>query len=443
MDRPREDRTATILRGATRFPIAVRVRVVGAPATPPTFRLAQGTCVVGAGTEADIIIDHPTVSRRHLELALVAEGVQLVDLGSRNGTFYLGQRAERMTLALGSRIRVGPAELLLEADEEALAAREGDGPEEYQGMLARSPAMRQLFAKLTRLEGSVVNILVQGESGVGKELIARAIHQGSALSSCPFVTLNAGALPRELIASELFGHKKGAFTGAIDTRRGAFERADGGTLFLDEIGELPLDVQPMLLRALESGEIRALGDDHPKRVKVRIVAATNRVLAEEVRAGRFREDLYFRLAVVTLAVPPLRERPEDIPLLARRFAAVEGVTSLPEDMLRDLSSRSFPGNVRELKNAVQAYLALGDLPSAGSVGDGGGADLERGMKKAIDFSRPYAEQKDEVAGLFTRVYLEALLKKTGGNQTEAARIAGMDRGYLGKLLAKYGLGRPG
>jgi transcriptional regulator with GAF, ATPase, and Fis domain len=439
MDGRRDDRTATILKDSVRFPIAARVRVVGASATPAVYRLARGTCVVGAGSEADVIIDDSTISRRHLELSLVAEGVQLVDLGSRNGTFYLGQRVERMTLALGSRIRVGPAELLLEADEESLAAREGDGPTEYQGLLGGSAVMRQLFAKLMRLEGSVVNVLVQGESGVGKELIARAIHQGSSLANRDLVMLNAGALPRELIASELFGHKRGAFTGAIEPRRGAFERADGGTLFLDEIGELPLDVQPMLLRALESGEIRALGDDHPKRVKVRVLAATNRVLADDVRAGRFREDLYFRLAVVTLSVPPLRDRPEDIPVLAAELAAQEGVTSLPEDLLRDLSSRPFPGNVRELKNAVQAYLALGDLPAGTPSGDGD--EIERALRKAVDLTRPYADQKDELASRFTRAYLEALLRKTAGNQTEAARIAGLDRGYLGRLVTKHGLGR--
>jgi transcriptional regulator with GAF, ATPase, and Fis domain len=345
-----------------------------------------------------------------------------------------------MTSDPASRVRVGPAAHHVEVDTEELSETIGEGPSQYMGLFGGSPVMRQLFATLTRLEGSLVNVLVQGESGVGKELIARAIHEGSAVAERPFVTVNCGALSRELVSSELFGHKKGAFTGALEQRRGAFEEADGGTLFLDEIGELPLDVQPMLLRAIESGEVRALGSDRSKRVKVRLVTATNRVLADEARAGRFREDLYFRLAVVTLTVPPLRDRPDDIPLLATRFAQVEGAAALPEELLRELSSRAWQGNVRELRNAVLAYLALGDLPqgfASGSDGD----EFDRILRKQVNLDMPYADQKDAVGARFTRVYLEALMKRTGGHQTEAARVAGLDRGYLGRLLAKFGIGR--
>jgi transcriptional regulator with GAF, ATPase, and Fis domain len=434
----REEQTTAVQRTAPRLPIAVRVRVSGVKATPSVFQLSRGRCIVGAGAGADVLLDDTTVSRRHVELTLVPEGVQLVDLGSRNGTFYLGQRVERMTLALGSRVRVGAADILLEADLEALDA--DDGPSEYRGLCGASPNMRKLFATLARLEGSLVNVLVQGESGVGKELIARAVHEGSTLNGRAFVALNCGAISRELIASELFGHKKGAFTGAVEGRRGAFEQADGGSLFLDEIAELPLELQPVLLRVLESGEVRALGDDQDKRVKVRVIAATNRVLAEEVRAGRFREDLFFRLAVVTLEVPPLRDRPEDIPLLAARFAALEGGATLPDDMLDDLQSRPWPGNVRELRNAVQAFLAVGDLPSSRVIDDSD--ELDSVLRKRVDLNKPYAAQKEDLGVRFTRVYLEMLLRKTGGNQTEAARIAGLDRGYLGRLLARYGIGRP-
>jgi transcriptional regulator with GAF, ATPase, and Fis domain len=346
-----------------------------------------------------------------------------------------------MTLALGSRFRVGSAEIWIEADEESFAETSADATEatEYQAIVGASSAMRQLFARLKRLEGSLVNVLVQGESGVGKELVAGAIHRGSLLSAAPFVVVNCGALAKELVASELFGHKRGAFTGAHEARRGAFERADGGTLFLDEVGELPLDVQPMLLRALESGEVQAVGDDSLKRVKVRVLAATNRSLADEVRAGRFREDLFYRLAVVTLSIPPLRERASDIPLLARRIARAEGVHELPSELLTDLASRPFAGNVRELKNAVLAFLALGDLPDPG-LGFRGD-ELESALRKVVDVSRPYSEQKDEIAARFTRVYLEALLRRVGGNQTEAAKLAGLDRGYLGRLVTKHGLGK--
>ncbi|MEQ9325427.1 MAG: sigma-54-dependent Fis family transcriptional regulator, partial [Polyangiaceae bacterium] len=307
-----DERTALAVGPATLALPAVVV-VSGARATPDRYRLERGSCVVGAGSQADLIVDDPEVSRRHVELTLVPEGVLVADLGSRNGTFYLGQRVERMTLALGSRLKIGSAELRLEVDPDALTAAD-DAPSEYRGLRGSSAPMRKLFARLSRLEGSLVNVLIQGESGVGKELIASALHQGSSLAAEPMVTLNCGALPRELVASELFGHNKGAFTGAHADREGAFERADGRTLFLDEIGELPLDVQPMLLRALESGEVTRVGGNAPKRVKVRVIAATNRDLSDEVAAARFREDLYFRLAVVTLEVPPLRDRAADIPL---------------------------------------------------------------------------------------------------------------------------------
>jgi transcriptional regulator with GAF, ATPase, and Fis domain len=195
----------------------------------------------------------------------------------------------------------------------------------------------------------------------------------------------------------------------------------------------------MLLRALESGEVRPLGADKPKSVKVRVIAATNRDLSDEVSAGRFREDLYFRLAVVALRVPPLRERADDIPLLATTFAEAEGMGVLPEEVVRELATRPWPGNVRELKNAIAALAALGDLPDDSRRAQGD--ELDRALAKVVDASRPYAEQKDEVALRFTRIYLELVLRRAGGNQTEAARIAGLDRGYLGKLLSKHGIGK--
>ncbi len=432
-----DERTALAVGPATLALPAVVV-VSGARATPDRYRLERGSCVVGAGSQADLIVDDPEVSRRHVELTLVPEGVLVADLGSRNGTFYLGQRVERMTLALGSRLKIGSAELRLEVDPDALTAAD-DAPSEYRGLRGSSAPMRKLFARLSRLEGSLVNVLIQGESGVGKELIASALHQGSSLAAEPMVTLNCGALPRELVASELFGHNKGAFTGAHADREGAFERADGRTLFLDEIGELPLDVQPMLLRALESGEVTRVGGNAPKRVKVRVIAATNRDLSDEVAAARFREDLYFRLAVVTLEVPPLRDRAADIPLLAATFAKAEGLGALPDDVVAELATRPWPGNVRELKNAVRAFAALGEVPDATRARAAN--DLDGAIALVVDPSRPYAEQKEEIAGRFTRIYLEQVLQEAGGNQTEAARVAGLDRGYFGRLLVKYGIKR--
>jgi DNA-binding NtrC family response regulator len=393
--------------------------------------------VLGSGPKCDVVIAEPTVSRSHVELGLVPEGVSVRDLGSRNGTFYLGQRVEKMVLGLGGRLQLGGATIAIEADAQGLEQVFPFEGTSYRALVGASAPMQRLFGVLTRLEGSLVTVLIEGESGVGKELVARALHDGSTVAGGPFVAVNCGALPRELVASELFGHKRGAFSGAQDARRGAFEAASGGTLFLDEIGELPLDVQPVLLRALELGEVRAVGEDTPRRVKVRLVTATNRDLEQEVRAGRFRQDLYYRLAVVRLIVPALRERPSDVELLAQSFARELGVGPLPPAVVADLCARGFPGNVRELRNAIQAYAALGALPGGGARFSG----LDRALAEICDVNVPYAVQKDDLTERFTRVYLAALLAHTHGNQTQAARLAGLNRSYLGRLLVKHGLAK--
>jgi DNA-binding NtrC family response regulator len=271
-------------------------------------------------------------------------------------------------------------------------------------------------------------------------MIARALHARSRVSSGPFVAVNCGGIARELIASELFGHRRGAFTGAFEARRGAFDAANGGTLFLDELGELPPEVQPMLLRALETGEVRAVGDDQAHLVKVRLVAATHRNLDALVGEGQFREDLYYRLAVVRLRVPSLAERPEDIEALAHKFATVEGIAELPRRVIDTLRSRPMPGNVRELRNLVQAFAALGHLPESARLPN----DLRRAvLRQAVDLTKPFVEQRDALADDFARVYLEALLAHTGGNQTAAAQVAGLDRTYLGRLMARLGMTRSG
>jgi two-component system, NtrC family, response regulator GlrR len=420
------------------LPIAALVRVLDAPAAPAVFRLGLGNCVIGAGSEAHVVISEPTVSRKHAELTLVPEGVLVRDIGSRNGTFYLGQRVEKIVLALGSRIKLGAVEIALDADPEALSERLPDDEHSYRGLVGASASMRRLFAVLKRLEGSLVNVLIQGESGTGKELVARAIHEGSSRATRAMVVVNCGGIARELILSELFGHRRGAFTGAIDDRVGAFAAADGGTLFFDEIGELPLELQPTLLRALESGEVRPVGGNEARRVRVRVIAATNRDLETDVQAGRFRGDLYYRLAVVKLALPPLRERPDDIELLSREFALSAGLAELPAEIAAELAQQPWPGNARELRNAIQAYVALGTLTGRG---ESTVSRLEQALGQHIDVSRPYAEQKEDVAERFTRKYLELLLAETGGNQSKAARISGIERSYLGKLVARYGIKR--
>jgi transcriptional regulator with GAF, ATPase, and Fis domain len=438
-ERRADDSTATLARDIASLPLGAVVRVIGVAAAPAVFRLRFGKCVVGAGAGANILVTETSVSRRHVELALVPEGVVVSDLESHNGTFYLGQRVEKIVLALGSRIRIGAVEVAIDADVESLVERLSESDTLYRGLVGISTPMRRLFAVLKRLEGSLVNVLVQGESGVGKELVARAIHAGSTRASRPLIAVNCGSLARELVGSELFGHRRGAFTGAVENRVGAFGAADGGTLFLDEVGELPLDVQPVLLRALESGEIHAVGGTETRRVDVRVVAATNKSLEDEVKAGRFRSDLFYRFAVVKLTVPPLRDRPEDIELLAKTFARSAGLSELPPEVISELEQMQWPGNARELRNAVEAYVALGMLPGSAPKDV---PVLDYLMRQVIDLDKPYAEQKERIADHFTRNYLVMLLAKTGGNQSEAARLSGLERSYLGKLLIKLGISKP-
>jgi two-component system, NtrC family, response regulator len=437
-DRGFDAETATLAREPTPPPLAALLRVTGVERPPPPFRLSAGLCTIGSAPGCEIVVEASTVSRRHVELGLVPEGVLVRDLGSRNGTFYMGQRIEKMVASLGTTLRLGEATLTIEADAAALADEDVFAGDSYRGIVGASPAMKRLFAKLTKLEGSLATVLVEGESGVGKELVARALHEGSRVAGGPLTVLNCGAMPPDLIASELFGHKKGAFTGAVDDRKGAFELAEGGTLFLDEVGELPLEVQPMLLRALEAREVRPLGAASVRRVQVRVVAATNRDLEKEVDAGAFREDLFYRLAVIKLHVAPLRERREDVAPLARLFARDLGLDELPDAVVAQLEARTWPGNARELRNAVQVYAALGVIPERTRSR---AATIALALEELVDLAQPYAVLKERVLDEFTRVYLAKLLTHTGGNQTAAARSAGLDRTYLGRLVQKHGLGK--
>jgi DNA-binding NtrC family response regulator len=419
---------------AERQPLPALVRIHRRPASPDVFVLAEGSCTIGAGAGSDVIVEDERVSRQHLELSLVPEGVEVRDLDSRNGTQYLGQRVSRMVLAFGSRVVIGGAEVAVEVHEDALQQAPESAQPQYRGILGASAAARRLFAKLLRLEGSLVNVVVLGESGVGKELVAKAIHEGSRVATGPFVVINCGALDHQLVRSELFGHKKGAFTGAVDSRAGAFELADGGTLFLDEIGELPLEVQPVLLRALEQGEITRVGDNEVRRVKVRMVAATHRDLRRMIGDRAFREDLYFRLSVVTLEVPPLRERLEDIPPLVRHFAERCGLSQLPSEVVAQFQTHNWLGNVRELRNAVEAYAAVGLLPDGGAPP---ALALDDALGGLIDPTKPYQQQKNEFVEQFSRSYFRRLIQHCRGNLSDAARIAEIERSYFTKLVDRF------
>jgi DNA-binding NtrC family response regulator len=421
--------------GVPRAPLAVVLSAFREGRRVAAARLPEGTGVVGAAPDCLLVLDDKSVSRHHLEVTVVAEGVRVRDLASRNGTTYLDQKLGEMTLALGSRLRLGQTELAIEADREDFEGTQAGRFESYGALVGVSPAMQRLFTLLARLEGSLAGVLIEGESGTGKELVARAIHGKSARRAGPFVALNCGALDRSLVRSELFGHKKGAFTGALADAVGAFESAEDGTLFLDEIGELPLDVQPMLLRVLESGEFQRLGETRPRKANARVIAATHRRLADDVAEGLFREDLYYRLRIVAVTVPSLAERRDDLPLLVRDLSARLGLPVPPESLLTKLAGRAFPGNVRELRNALLSYAALGELPPE----SGTPLPLDDALAPFIDPTRPYAEQKEALVDRMTALYLRALIERTGGNRSEAARVAELQRGYLRRLLEKYGL----
>lgn len=411
---------------------------------------------VGSREENDVTLVDRTVSRIHFEISADATGYRMRDLGSSNGTYVDGYRALDVYLKPGSRIHAGHTEIIFEplvTEAELPLSRE----ERFGPMVGRSPAMRELFATLSRVAQSDATILVEAETGTGKELIGQAIHEASERSGGPLVVYDAAAAPRELIESQLFGHERGAFTGATDRRIGFMEEADGGTLFIDELGELPLDLQPKLLRALESREVVPVGSNTPRKVDVRIVAATNRDLAEEVNRGSFRDDLYYRLAVVRLVMPPLRERPEDIPLLVEHFAAQltnpgraqQIVASVSDDNWKELEAYHWPGNVRELRNMVERTLALAgkELPQRFDPTGGRGSRVaptapnskrsppSRGPR--VDLDRPFLEQKHEMVATFEETYLTTMLDRHDGNISRAAAAAGLDRMYFKRLLKKY------
>jgi DNA-binding NtrC family response regulator len=331
----------------------LRIRERGADRTVP---VPPGGLSIGKAAGNGVVLDDPFVSSRHLRVEPRGGRWHLVDLGSTNGTLLAGARVERSELPFGVPLTVGDVELVLESP----GAVEGPRPIAFEGMISRDPGMRQVFELLERVAASDAAVTILGETGTGKELVARALHARSARSAGPFIPVNCSAIAETLIESELFGHEKGAFSGAERLRKGAFEEASGGTIFLDEIGELPLDLQPKLLRALELGEVKRVGASRPLTVDVRIVAATHRDLRAQVRAGKFREDLFYRLCVVPVTVPPLRRRKGDVPALAEAFLAQAAPRGLglrwSEDALARLEGYDWPGNVRQLRNVVQRAL---------------------------------------------------------------------------------------
>jgi DNA-binding NtrC family response regulator len=354
-------------------------------------------------------------------------------------------------MKLGARDYIGkpfsPDELRLVVrralDEDELRRAHGELTKRlaYGPMIGDSPAMQELRATIAKVAPSDATVLITGESGTGKELVARALHFAGRRASRAFTPVNCGALVDTLLDSELFGHVRGAFTGASTAKRGLFLEADGGTLFLDEIGELPLELQPKLLRALQDGEIKPVGGSTPSRVDVRVIAATNRQLAERVRRGEMREDLYYRLAVIAIEVPPLRSRPGDIPLLARHFAeqaalrAERGRPALTDAAIAHLAAQPWPGNVRELENAIEraVILAAGDVLDVADVaGPRGGRAQLAGL---TTFTGDHVPTLDELE----RTHILRVLELCEGQKTKAAAMLGINRTTLWKKLRQYGL----
>jgi DNA-binding NtrC family response regulator len=418
------------------------LRVTSGDDVGRTLRLGAATALVGSHTKMDLQLSDSQVSRRHAEVQLVADGLRVVDLDSRNGTFVGNRRISRALVGPGDLIRVGRTELIVEAEDEevdlgALAR--------FGGLTSESPTMQRTFALLGRVAPSDATVLLEGETGVGKELLARAVHEQSARRKGPFVVFDGGAIARELIASELFGHKKGAFTGAVADRVGVFEAADGGTVFLDEIGEVPLGLQPMLLRALESREVRRVGESAPREFDVRIIAATNRDLQAEVGAGRFRSDLFFRLAVVRVRIAALRERREDISHLVRRLLDEMGDARAPSAAdLHALHAYDWPGNVRELRNIVEQSLALAADDEPLRIAP---PRLERSPASSPDpaagheSGQSFKEARKHAVDAFERSFVLELLEQHAGNVTHAAQAAGITRNYLHKMMKRHGIVR--
>jgi transcriptional regulator with GAF, ATPase, and Fis domain len=429
--------------------------------TSTTHVFDGDVCRIGSHKSNDLVVDDKMISRFHCRIAREGSAWRLTDAGSRNGTCLNGVKVlvaeldNEALLVLGeSVIRAKP---LSRGHVSRIAA-----PAQFGGIIGSSAVMQRLFAVLERVAASEIDVLVHGESGTGKELVATELVQRGSRADGPVVVVDCGSISPALVESELFGHIRGAFTGADRDREGAFEAADGGTLFLDEIGELPLELQPKLLRALEAREVRRVGQTRLKRVDVRVIAATNRDLEREVNRGRFREDLYYRLAKVSVRVPPLRDRVEDIPLLVRSFLA----SLVPRDaarlfsapVLEQMQLHDWPGNVRELKNYVERSIVLDNVPPpsrrSGTIRAAGvplndDADVPNAEARVelreSDPPRndagdvPFRIAKEAAIATFEKSYIGPLLERCNGNVSQAARAAKMDRMYLHQLAQKYGL----
>ncbi|MFO0728011.1 MAG: sigma 54-interacting transcriptional regulator [Myxococcota bacterium] len=413
--------------------------VVRGPDIGKAYPLGDAEVRVGKGPDNDLVIPDATVSRQHFSIHREGDRWALKDLGSTNGTWLDDAQIREGYLRPGARIRAG--EVLLRFQPVAQAVNFDPTEKTHFGdLISRNPRTREIFALFEKIAPTDATVLLLGETGTGKSAAARAIHQASERKNGPFVVIDCGAISKSLIESELFGHERGAFTGATALRRGAMEVCRGGTLFIDELDDLPLEVQPKLLRAIEEREIYRVGSHQPIKLELRIVAATKKDLRVEVAEGRFREDLFFRLSVVIVPLPPLRERREDIPALVENILSRPGAfDELKSDVKERLLAHTWPGNIRELRNVIERASYMGSIDDL----EPGVERIDRGEEEAsrllLDYTRPFKEAKEGLVARFEREYLRHLLSRSQGNMARAARDAGIDRKYLYMLLKKYGL----
>lgn len=411
------------------------------------IEIEQKLTSIGSAPGNDLCITSDFVSAHHCRIENRDGQFFIKDFGSTNGTLVNGHRVIEAELPMGATLELGPIQIkfFAQTHEETLS----ESPvSNFEGIYSKNPHMRKIFSLIQKIHASNAPVLIHGETGTGKELIARAIHNQSNRKSAPFVAINCGAISKDLIESELFGHEKGAFTSAATQRKGVFEQAHQGTLFLDEIGELPLDLQPKLLRVLETLEIRRVGGNQTIPVNVRVIAATHRNLAEEIKRNQFREDLFYRLYVIPIILPPLRERPEDIELLCRHFltsefsAAPDQSKMLDKTALNLLQTHAWPGNIRELKNVISR--ALLDAPTGVISSDhivfapASGRDLTAFEYKS---DKPKPKVSKSLKDIEKEKITEELIKNKW-NKLKTAKILGVAKSTLHQKIMKYAIEIP-
>ncbi|MBK7857666.1 MAG: sigma 54-dependent Fis family transcriptional regulator [Archangiaceae bacterium] len=409
-------------------PLKVKLRVVGGPDFGKELLVERGSYTVGRAPECDLALADSSCSRTHLIVQAMPSGVKLTDNGSANGTKVLGKKFTSLEAGVGTEVTLGKTTLKVELAGTPRSALVPSSQSRFGPLLGQSLRMREVFALLERLARADVDVTFCGETGTGKELAARALHDQSSRAKAPWQVIDFASVSHELLEAELFGYVKGAFTGAGDDRAGPFETARGGTVLLDEIGELPLDLQSRLLRLLERREVRRVGTTDWLAVDIRVLVSTRKNLEAEVKAKRFREDLFHRLAATQVVLPALRDRPDDIPLLIRHFAQGLGRTDseLAPETRALMSSYAWPGNVRELKNLVERVLTLGD-----SVFQGGPSEKVDDLK--------FKDAKERLIDAWETEYLRRLMERCDGNLSKAARESGVGRLHLRRLLKKHGL----